>query len=198
MAELIPLQYRLRVATRKRLTAWIAGAVVAVLLCGATLAYAFAWERQRTMEYNALREQHRDKSVLIAQSETLRARRENLAERMQKIQQLMDDHLLLTLLRNVAEGFSANDCLESIQVDARGTTRRDTADKPAAGPDAYVVRISGVTANSSTLAELMTRLTRQSNPAMNVGLESSRRDTYLDGQVMRFQIVCEKPDNKGA
>ena len=43
----------------------------------------------------------------------------------------------------------------------------------------------------------MTRLGKNSTPAMNVVLETSRREAYLDGQVMRFQIVCEKPENKG-
>jgi hypothetical protein len=195
MAELIPLSYRLRIATRQRLTAWIIAGAAVVLLLGATLAYAFAWERQRTTECEALWIDHQGKSVLIAQSEALRAKREILAARMQKIQQLMDDRLLLALVRNISDGFSANDCLEYIQVDARGTTRTGTTDSTAG--DAYSVRISGITTNSSTLAELMTRLTQRSNPPMNVVLQSSHRDTLLDGQVMRFQIVCEKPDTKG-
>ena len=195
MAELIPLQYRLRLATRKRLTACIIASAAAVLVSGASLAYAFAWERQRSAAYETLHEEHRGKSLLISQSEALRAKRENLASRMQKIQQLMDDRLLLSLLRNISDGFSSNDCLEYIQIDARGISRPDQPDKD--GSDAYCVRISGVTANSSTLAELMTRLTQRSNPPMNVVLQSSRRDTVLDGQVMRFQITCEKPDNKG-
>jgi hypothetical protein len=195
MAELIPLNYRLRIATRQRLTIWIMAGAAAVLVVGALLAYAFAWERQRTTERDGLSEEHRDKSVLIAQSMELRAKRETLAARMQKIQQLMDDRLLLALLRNVAEGFSTNDCVEYIQVDARGTTRNGPPENNAT--DAYCVRISGITANSSTLAELMTRLTQRTNPPMNVVLQSSRRDTMLDGQIMRFQITCEKPDNKG-
>ena len=194
MAELIPIEYRLRVATRKRLTAWILGCFVATLASGVALAYAFAWERQRTLTYESLREEHRAKSVLIAQSQELRNKRQNLASRMQKIQQLMDDRVLLALLRNISDGFSKNDCLEYVHIDARGATRTAAGD-PAG--DVYTVRVSGITANSATLAELMTRLTKQSNPPMNVVLEASRRDTFLDGQVMRFQIVCEKPDNKG-
>ena len=32
---------------------------------------------------------------------------------------------------------------------------------------------------------------------MNVVLENSHREAYLDGQVMRFQITCQRPLSKG-
>ncbi len=43
----------------------------------------------------------------------------------------------------------------------------------------------------------MTRLGQRTNPPINVVLESSRREALLDGQVMRFQIICEKADPRG-
>lgn len=43
----------------------------------------------------------------------------------------------------------------------------------------------------------MTRLGQHTNPPINVVLEASHREPLLDGQVMRFQIVCEKTDSNG-
>ena len=117
---------------------------------------------------------------------------------MAKIQELRDDTVLLSLLRGIAGSFSDDDCLETVKIDAHGA-KPDSAPAPApnASDDRYAVHLSGITANSSTLAALMTRLTQQNNPAVNVVLENSHRDNVLDGQAMRFQIVCEKPTSKG-
>jgi len=191
MAELIPLDYRLRVAQRQHIGRWLVACFGVLVIAGGSLAYAFARERAQSAQYESLLREYQQKSVLITRSQELRAKRQSLADRMNKIQTLMDDKTLLALLRNISSGFSESDSLEYIQVDARGTTKHGASDGST-----YVVRLTGITANSTTLADLMTRLSKQQTPAVSVQLEMSRRETFLDGQVMRFQIVCEKPENK--
>jgi hypothetical protein len=203
MAELIPLHYRLRVAQRRHLQRWTIGAGVAAAVSLASVTHAYLWQRQQTAVDNDLAAQVRDKSSAVVQSQRIVASRQELADKMQKIEQLMDDKTLLSLLKNISEGFSGTDCLEYIHIDARGKSLpqapRTDKDAPAPAPapapaeDRYVVRISGITANSATLKDLVDRLSQRASPAMSVSLESSRRENMFDGQVMRFEIVCEKP-----
>ena len=158
-----------------------------------SLAYAFLWSRQQSKAHDALEAQYQDKSNLIVKSQELRARRLELAGRMQQVQQLMDDKLLLSLLRNVSAEFGPSDCLEYVTFDARQRSKDDRT----VSKSPYKIRIVGVTANSTTLAELMTRLGQQSASTMNVVLQSSERQKMLDGQVMKFEISCEQAAEKG-
>lgn len=194
MAELIPLQYRLKAAQKQRLSSWSLAMVVALAIGVSGIAYAFAFERRASAELVRLQGEFNSKSSLIERSRELRTARSALAARMEKIQQLMDDKVLLSLLRNISDGFSGTDALDYIEIDARGTT---LPQEKQTGDGQFVVHINGITTNNTSLAELMSRLTRQSGPTMNVVLESSRRENHLDGQVMRFQIICEKADNPG-
>ena len=194
MAELIPVEYRLRAAQKQLASQWMRRGILVAIAAAAGLTYTFGWFRERTVEHDKLAVDFKAKSALITRSDELRSRRQDLANRMQKIQELMDDKVLLTLLKNISDGFSGKDCLEFVSIDARAQDAA-SADRPASDPH-YVVRITGITQSSGTLAELMTRLGQQTNPPINVVLESSHREPLLDGQVMRFQIVCDKPDPK--
>ena len=185
MAELIPLHYRARVATRQRIRIWVLWGFVTFAACGAALSTAYAWEMRSAGTLDQLEKEHRGRLALIVRSQELRNKRQDLADRMQKIQQLMDDKVLLALLHDISESFSTNDCLEYIHIDALGTST-----EPGHEPNQFVVRLTGITNNSTTLAELMKRLNAKSQPKVDVVLENSRRETYVDGQVMRFQITC--------
>jgi hypothetical protein len=202
MAELIPLNYRLRMAQRRHLQRWMLVGVVAAAVSLASVTQAFLWQHKQVARYNELNAQVQEQSSALVKSQQVVASRQDLANRMQKIDQLMDDKTLLALLRNISEGFSGSDCLEYINIDARGKSVAQPAEKtdngkpapPAATiEDRYVVRISGITANNATLKDLVDRLSERASPAMTVSLESSRRENMFDGQVMRFEIVCQKP-----
>jgi hypothetical protein len=208
MAELIPIEYRLKTAQKQHLEKWMLIGVVTVGVSLASLTYTYMWGRQRSAERDILAAEFQAKSSTISQSQQLLQTRQELAKRMQKVEQLMDDKMLLSLLKNISDGFASTDCLEYISVDARGKPPEPVKDKEGnlvkdtqPVEDRYAVRITGITANNATLSDLVTRLSRQSTPPMNVVLESSRRENLLDGQVMRFQILCEKPGisagNKG-
>jgi hypothetical protein len=190
------MEYRLRNAQRQHLAKWVTACVATLAFCGAALAYGVVWEKSKEREASLLAVQFREKSTLITRSQELRSKRQDLANRMEKIQELRDDKVLLALLRNVADSFSADDCLETVKIEAHGA-HTDGTPAAADSDDRYAVHLSGITTNSTTLAALMTRLTRQDNPAINVVLENSHRDKLLDGQVMRFQILCEKPSSQG-
>jgi hypothetical protein len=197
MAELIPLDYRLRVMQNELASRWLSRGIFVAIASAAALTLSFTWFHKHAAEHEKLAAEFKAKSVLIVHAQELRTDRQNLANRMQKIQELMDDKVLLSLLKNISEGFTGKDSvIESLNIDARVQDPAPAADKPAPDPR-YVVRITGITKDSGTLAELMTRLGQRTDPPINVVLESSHREALLDGQVMRFQIVCDKADVKG-
>lgn len=181
MAELIPIEYRVRVAQRAALVRWTVYGAVALIAVGAGIAVVGAWQHRQARLTALLQQEYTQRSALIFRSQELRTKRANLAQRMQRIQQLMDDKVLLSLLNTMAAGFSERDCLEHIQIDTRN------------GENGYLVKLSGITHDAGTLAELMKRLAVIKQPQVNVALDKSRRETFLDGFVMRFEISCERP-----
>ena len=203
MAELIPLSYRIRVATRQRLERWsFVGVLVVVGCVGATLV-SYGWHQFGSLQMTELQQHYRDRSALIARSQELRAKRQELADRMQKIQHLMDDRTVLALLNSTAQAFSDEDCLESVEIDGPNAPNYDTAlpipgasaaARPGArrGPEQHpvVVLISGITTDAASLSRLMMRLGQQTEPQVAVTLEYSKREQFLDGSVMRFQLRC--------
>jgi hypothetical protein len=116
---------------------------------------------------------------------------------MQKMQELKDDKVLLSLLRNISEGFGNSDCLEYVSVEAHGA--RPNGNEKSVDDKAYAVRINGITANDTSHADLLNRLTEigaKADPPIAITPESLKREKLLDGQVMRFQILCERPKTK--
>jgi hypothetical protein len=200
MAELIPVNYKLRVAQKEHVGHWITCGILAVIVCAGALAYTYMWRRQQAVAHEIIQVQYQDKASLMLKAEEMQARRAELASRMQQVQHLMDDKMLLSLLRNVSEGFGPLDCLEDVSIEARAA--KPAGDKPGVHQSPYLVHVTGITANSSTLAELMTRLSRRNlagaQTSMNVVLEASHREKLLDGQVMRFQILCHETPEKGS
>ncbi len=192
MAELIPFSYRLRVMRRQQIRQWATVAAITAVIALASVGALCIWERKCAAVNEALSAQYRDKSTLITRSQELRARRRDLANRMEKIQKLMDDRTLLSLLSNISNGFSAKDCLDYISIDARAQKNGGPAES-ASADGRYVVHITGMTENSRTLADLMTRLGKTTDPPVNVVLQSSKRESLMDGQVMHFEITCEQP-----
>ncbi len=196
MAELIPLEYRFEAARRKLVSRWIITGVFSLAVCGALLAYAYTWQGKRQDEYDRYSDEFRDKSALMAQAKELLNRRVELAARMQKMQELKDDKILLSLLSNVSQAFSPkDDCLEYVSVMAHNTQRGPNE------PDdhKYVVHVNGITKSDTTNADLLNRLTElgvKADPPLVTTPISLRRESLQDGKVMRFEIVAEKPEPK--
>ena len=189
MAELVPKRYRLRMAQKELLAQWyVAGILTAVLAVGA-IVYTCTWHHQQSKTYASLQANYQQKSSMIMRSQDLRARRQDLASRMLQVQQLMDDKTFVTLLRNISESFDTSDTLDSVSIETLG-------DK-SSNRDAYVVNVHGITANSTTLAQLMTRITHRSSDTMNVVLQSTSREASLEMHPMRFHIRCENAAAKG-
>ena len=192
MAELIPLEYRINVA-RQRLITWWAGITgAAVVLSVAGLVFTYSWQQQRLRETSKLADEYQGKSVMIKQARELQAKRLDLAARMQKMQELRDDKTLLSLLKNVSDGFSSNDCLNSITISAHNSQGNGAAH----ADDRYSLEIRGITLNFSTHKDLFNRLTEighKSDPPMEVPPDKSRLEKYGDGEVFSFDIVCAQP-----
>jgi hypothetical protein len=198
MAELIPIEYRIQVARGQHLQRWAFVVILTAVMAGGGLAYAFAWERGRASEFERLNSEYHAKSVLITQARELQSRRLDLAARMKKMQELMNDKVLISLLRSVSNGFSTNDLLTYLSIDAH--PRQAAGAKPAED-FGYRVHVNGITASDASHAALVGRLAdigARSDPPIAINPESLRREKMFDGQVMRFQIVCVKPGSSGS
>ncbi len=129
---------------------WFSAGVISALIAVTVLSYTLIWLRQQSTKSAQLGVEYKAKSALIMRSQELQAKRQELANRMEKIQELMDDKVLLSLLKNISEGFSGKDCvLEYINIDAK-SQQPSTPDKPTTDPR-YVVHITGITKTQAHL-----------------------------------------------
>jgi hypothetical protein len=198
MAELIPLEYRIRVARRRLISRWTTAGIVAAAVAGASLLSTYMWRRQQAAECARLEQKYRDSTALIKQYNDLRAKREELAQRMQKMEDLRTDKVLLSLLNSVSSCFSESDCLEYVCVDAHPAEKR-AGDSKNADPR-YSVRIRGITVDDITHSHLLERLTatgKKSEPPINVPLGEHHLLQMLDGAVTSFDVTCDQPLAKG-
>ena len=185
MAELIPVQYRVRVAQRTLLLRGVVYGVVFLACAGVGVFYAWNWQRKQAAALADLQTEYRERSTLIDSARDMRNKLQSLATRRSRIAQLRDDKTLLSLLHHVSAATREFDCLEQVTVDARKSAEGDK--------EGYYVRLTGVTADPAGLAAFMKRLGAESQPPINVILESSRREQFLDGYVLRFHILCDRP-----
>jgi Tfp pilus assembly protein PilN len=188
MAELIPLDYRIALASRARVGFWSLIGVGMIAIMGALVGVSYTQTRAAAQATEQVAAEVHDRSTLILESQKLKAKREALASRMRKIQSLMDDRVLLALLRNSATSFSSTEVLQSIHVHARDIDNKDQN----ADPNKYSLTIRGLTASPATLAELMTRLGKDEVPPVTVALQSSRLLQVAAGKLQSFQITCDR------
>jgi Tfp pilus assembly protein PilO len=193
MAELIPLEYRIRVARAQLMSRWTTALIVTVAVMAAALLQTYMWKRRQTADYARLEQQYRESSVFIKQYNELHAQREDLARRMKKMEDLRTDKVLVSLLNSVSTCFSEYDCLEYVCIEAHPADR-----KPAESQ--YSVRVRGITANDTTHSRFLERLTdigKKSQPPIKVPLGEKHLLIMLDGEVTSFDITCEQPLAKG-
>jgi hypothetical protein len=193
MAELIPLEYRIGVARARLISRWSTVLVVTVAVAAAALLSTYLWKRRQAAEYARLELQYRDSSAFVQQYNNLRAKRDDLAQRMQKLEDLRHDRVLLSLLHSVSSGFAEADCLEYVCIDAHPPEK-----KPAGAK--YSVRMRGITADDGSHARLLERLTdigKKSQPPINVPLGEKHLFQLFDGTVTSFDITCDQPLAKG-
>ncbi len=190
MAELIPLEYRIGVAQRALIRRWGFVLGMTALVAAVSFGSAYNWQRTQLAEYNRINQDYNLKSVKKLDARQLIDRRAELAKKMATVQDLSQDELLPSLVRNISSQFTDNEMLDSLAVQAHA---RPGADK-ASGK--YFARINGVTVNDSTRADLVDRLTKagkQAVPAMSVSEESASVAKIMDGEAVRFQIACDEP-----
>src|SRR5579862_510027 len=202
MAEFIPMRYRGRLAVRQRLRFWLAGVALVAAFCAAMLLAYGVWAHASAAEVVRLQQVYRQQSAHVRSPAGLQAKRQELADKMKKMEDLRDDNIVLALLRNVSAGFSEYDCLWYVHIEARGGGEsKDPAVLAATAAESYnshyLIHLSGVTLSPTSQGDLMTRMGKQQDPAMQVQLESSKRESYLDGQVIHFILKAEKPGQKG-
>lgn len=195
MAELIPVEYRIRAARQSLVSRWVAVAVLAAMVAGAGVVWAYAWRARQAGALADLQKQYQGKATLIARAREIQAQRVNLAARMSQLQSLENDNVLLSLLKDVSDGFSDNDCLEFVEIDAHNT-------QPVAKSEekGYSLRIRGITANDTTHSRLLERLTtigKKSEPPIDVPLGEKQLKPIMDGDVTVFDLTCKQPASKG-
>ena len=185
MAELIPVQYRVRVAQRAVLLRGVVYGAVVLAAAGVCAVCAWNWQHKQAAALADLQTEYQERSSLIESAKDMRKKWQELQQRRDRIAKLRDDSTLLSLLNHVSKATREYDCLEQVQIDARKSASGDK--------DSYFVRLTGVTSDPAGLAAYMKRLSEESNPPINVILESSKREAFFDGYVLRFHILCERP-----
>jgi hypothetical protein len=173
------------VAQKAVLFRWVVYGLMAVACAAGGAFYTLSWQRKQAAALADLQSEYQTRSSLIESAKDMRKKWGELNDRRQRIAKLRDDSTLLSLLNHVSSATRDYDCLEQVQIDAR---------KSASGEkESYYVRLTGVTADPAGLAAYMKRLSADSQPPINVILESSKREQFLDGYVLRFHILCERP-----
>jgi hypothetical protein len=193
MAELIPLEYRIQVARHRLISHWLTAGIVTAAIAATALFSTYMWKRRQTTEFARLERQYRESAVHIQQFNSLKAKRDNLADRMKKIGDLRSDQFLLSLLHNTSAAFSDSDCLQYICVDAYpGETKKNDPK--------YSVRVRGITVDDQSHSQLLDRLTdlgKNSKPPLRVPLGEKHLQVVLNGNVICFDILADQPLAKG-
>lgn len=191
MAELIPLNYRLRVASRRRIERWVLASLLTSGVCAAIFLSCLSVNIRARAVQAALHSEHTNLLPVLNRANEFCIRRAVMAERMATIQRLRDDKTLLAALTEISNGISTEvDHLDYIHLS--NSVESPEADKDKKILPGTVAKITGITDNSTTMGELMTRLGQQTPSHMGVVLESSRSEKLLDGHIMRFQLTCQR------
>jgi hypothetical protein len=184
MAELIPVQYRIRAAQKTVLTRWALAGTAAIAAAAIGIFCAWNWQHQQVKAVDDLTNDFRQKSPILVRAKEIKNNYDQLAQRLENMDGLRDDTTLIALLNHISAARNEYNCFETLQIDAR---------KSASGEkDSYFVRIVGVASDPKELAGLMDRLSKDSNPKINVILETTKREQFLDETVLRFHILCER------
>jgi hypothetical protein len=198
MAELIPLDYRIRVARTRLISLWCTALIVTVAVAAAALLSTYVWKREAAIQYAKSEQEYRDRAVIIKQYADLRAKRDELAQRMRRLEELRTDRVLVSLLNNVSTCFSETDCLEYVCIDAHSPERKSADSRTL--ESRYSVRIRGITIDDSSHSRLLERLTaagKKSEPPITVPLGEKHLLQMFDGVVTSFDITCDQPLAKG-
>jgi len=191
MAELIPMEYRVAAAQKRAVRRWGVVAGVAALVAASGLSYAAAWQRQQFLAFERVNNDYKLKSAVKLEARQLVDRREAMAKRMAKIQDVQDDQYMMAILRNIAQEFSENDILENIVLEVHGKSGDERL--PAGS---FSVRVNGMTRSDETHSALIDRLSKvgqKSTPAMAVKPGSVVESDLLAGKAVRFQLTFEQP-----
>jgi hypothetical protein len=106
---------------------------------------------------------------------------------------LRNDKVLLSLLHSVSVGFSDNDSLQYVYIEAHPADKKPEEAR-------YSVRIRGITASDTSHSRLLERLTdigKKSQPPIVVPLGEKHLMQLFDGEVTSFDLTCDQPLAKG-
>jgi hypothetical protein len=196
MAELIPIEYRIEVARQALVKRWIFAGALVTVAAAAALVGAYAWQREKARIFEAQNQEYQKKLELVKQAQEIQHQRETLAARMQKLQALRDDNVVLSLLKSVTDSVSDSDCLSYLQINAN---LKDAAQVKNAAAS-YRVRLEGITNNDSTHSKLLERLTetgKKADPPVEVPLGEREQRKVMQTEVTYFDITCAAPGARG-
>jgi hypothetical protein len=191
MAELIPMEYRITAAKKVAIRRWGFIAGLAALVAASGLTYAANWKRQQLAAFQAVDKAYAESAAVKVSARQLISKREATAKRMQKIQGVQDDQMMLALIRTISSQFSDNDMVQNIALEVHG---RAGDERLPLG--SFSGRVDGMTRSDDTLAALLDRLSKAGSsgtPAMAVKPGSSSTVDLLDGKAVRFQVTFEMP-----
>jgi hypothetical protein len=191
MAELIPMEYRIAASQKAATRRWGFVVGLTALVAASGLSYVAAWQRQQFIAFDLVSKEYQESSKVKVEARQLITRRETVAKRMEKIQGVQDDQMMLDLVRNITAQFSENDMLQDISLEVHGKAGDERLPLGS-----FSVRVAGATKSDETHAALLDRLSKvgsESKPAMAVKPGSASISDMLDGKVVRFQVTFEMP-----
>jgi hypothetical protein len=188
MAELIPVQYRIRAAQKTILSRWVFFGAVMLAAAGVGIFCAWNWQRQQAQVVEGLQNEYKSKSPIMIWAKEVKGNYDDLLKRLSNIDGLRDDSTLLSLVNHISAAAGEYDSFETMQIDAR---------KGPGGEKGYFVRVIGVTKDSASIGELVERMGKDCYPKINVSVEVGKTEKYLDGEVYRFHILCEPEKTQG-
>lgn len=189
MAEMIPLEYRVSVARKSLIGRWITVGVLAVATAAAGVTYTYMWRKKQSDELTKTQAQYVISTALLKASRDVQASRDVLANKMIHMEQLQNDTLLLSLLKNVSLSFSDDDCVKFIRVDAHLADQKPDDTR-------YQVRMYGITRDDTTHSKLLDRLTemgKTAQPPLKLNLGEKHKTPILDGEATFFDLTCDTP-----
>ena len=191
MAELIPMEYRIAAAQKRAVRRWGVVVGVAALVAATGLSYAAAWQRRQFQAFDRVASDYKLKSAVKVEARQLVDRRDAVAKRMAKIQDVQEDQYMMALIRNIAHEFSENDLLVNISLEVHGKSGDERL--PVGS---FSVRVNGITKSDETHAALLDRLSKvgqAATPAMAVKPGSAVQADLLNSKAVNFQVTFEQP-----
>ena len=194
MAELIPLEYRIAVSQKRLARRWGFISALALAVAVGGLVTAWRWQHKQYLAYAEVKQFYDHRAMIKVKAKSLIDQREDMANRMARLEEVQNDQTMLLLMQNITREFSDEDMLEDITLEVHGKLGEER--NP---PGSFTVIVNGITKSNITLSTLVSRLSKagaKSIPAMRVQPGSSSTGVVMGGNAVRFHVTFDRAATK--